>query len=226
MVRPKASAENLEIAAQFANAITKKISSLDLKKNGGEVHCKGSNSIFAALRRCLPTLTRLSLETDPVHKDSISELEFKKYLERIGFESYRHRHRIRGTFDRWSKGYQRWKNLRWINPEVPEDLDIMNSCLVELANKYPCFSSLRHETVVTFLASANTVKSQSFMPEGDDKNNPTLSMLEDEEGLSCPHLKGTRGGSAKRKPAPPPSPWSMTRLSTPKRCKCSFATHP
>ena len=64
---------------------------------------------------CLPALVRQGSESS--EKGSVSEIELFKFLRRIGYSSFRFRHRIRGTTDQWSKGFQRWKNLRWIQME-------------------------------------------------------------------------------------------------------------
>ena len=184
MVRPKASEKNLEIAREFANAITVKRSSGEEKTKTGHVGCKGSNSVFAALRYCLPRLTRLQTEKIHLHRNAVSEIELNKCLTQTGFISHRQRRRILGTY-RWSKGHLRWKNIRWIDPGVPEDLETLHFRLVELIYRYPSISYLHHDTVISFLASACSAQDHE---EADGRPDRSSSTLESAESLACPFV--------------------------------------
>jgi hypothetical protein len=165
MVRPKASEENLEIAAKFVNAITVSEAQCPTRKNIGQINCRGSNSLFAALRQCLPILTRLPKEAA---LDAVSEIELNKYLARLGYVSYRYRHRIRGTVDKWSKGLQRWRNLRWINTKNLAELEMLHVLIAELVRQFPRVSSLHHGFLVYFLSNKSSSHDDSSMPESDD----------------------------------------------------------
>ena len=108
MVRPKASQANLQIAAAVTEAATIRQMDAHMNLAHAKVDCKGHNSIFAALRWCLADVVRLK-EYESDQKEGVSEVELNKHLCRLGYYSYRYRHRIQGTQDRWSKGIQRWK---------------------------------------------------------------------------------------------------------------------
>jgi hypothetical protein len=151
MVRPKASEENLKIALGFANTVTTSCS--DVKAKGNYVNCRGSFSIFAALSHCFPKLVKCSTVTDPKDRQSISDIELYKYLAHNGYASKRFRSRIPGSH-RWDKEYLRWTSIRWINPNEPEDLEMLKSRLVELIKCFPCTSSLDQDSLISFLSRA------------------------------------------------------------------------
>ncbi len=192
MVRPKASEENLKVALGFANAVTTSCSNVNDK--GRNVNCKGSASIFAALSQCLPLLVRCSKPTDPKDRHAMSEMELNKYLAHNGYTRLRCRSRIPGTSHGWNKEYLRWKFVRWMNPNEPEDLDMLKSRLVELIKCYPCTSSLDQDSLILFLS-----KVCSSNPESSDSGS--------EGAMSLSRPNNNSGGHYDFQPLP--YPWRI-----------------
>ncbi len=92
MVRPKASNENLAVALALANIIIVRQST----ENGHgslRVHRKGSRSLYAAFRACLPELARNSEEQNPKNRFAVTCIEFNKILLSSGLQSIRKRDR-------------------------------------------------------------------------------------------------------------------------------------
>jgi hypothetical protein len=187
MVRPKASQENLKIAATFAEAVT-----VTFPEKAGKsmpaclpVDCKGSRSIFSALVEAIPDIVRQSSDSNSIHS-TVSEVEFNKFIARLGYTSFRYRHRIRGTVDKWSKGVQRWKHVRWVNPCDSSDLSHLRQGLADLRSRFPCQQTLNEDKIIRFLQSIS---------------NPLLDANEDE----CHIMKefGTSTDSVGWKPSNP-----------------------
>jgi hypothetical protein len=216
MVRPKASEENLKIAFEFATSITSNI--LDMKNEFSQVECKGLNSIFAALRFCLPMLVRrgqsrvaagedgMAKAREFTERNKMTEIELNKYLSKNGFIKWRCRYRIRGTHS-WGKEYLRWKSLRWINPKSIEDMAVLNSRLVEMVDRYPCTSSLDRDALISFLSKASSASSSILEMDG----TVTLSTFESDTDLTHALVPYDGCGAAQ-------SPYSWITPSTSNRC--------
>ncbi len=188
-----------------------------------KVDCKGSKSIFAALTHCLPELTRHSKKTALDLRNAISEIELNKFLARNGFISHRSRHRIPGTH-RWNKGTHRWKDLRWINPKISEDLQTLTSRLLGLANDSSFRCGLHRDSVISFLETVLAGQKSTMYcystPGNDDCNYNIPSAFEDAEGFFCRPMADTSDRASKKENAfrPFSHPWEMTYISTPSRC--------
>jgi hypothetical protein len=154
MVRPKASLENLQISGAFAQAITVRLDTSSTVKYV-KVECRGSNSIFAAMRICLPHLIRM--RSEPAKKGAVSEIQLNKYLAQIGFKQYRYRRRILGTSDKWSKGCHQWQNLRWIQIDKPEELQQLQARLSEIVAHFPKKSVFQENNLLAFLSSVSSI---------------------------------------------------------------------
>jgi hypothetical protein len=220
MVRPKASEKNLKIAADFADAITTRIPKNDEKKQNMQVTCKGSNSIFAALRFCLPKITRHPNEAVLLHRNGVSEIELNKYLIKNGYESSRHRRRIYGT-NRWCKGILLWTNIRWIDPEIPEELEAMNFHLEELIHRDSSISDVYHEPAISLLKCAvisflkRAISAQPEDQEADSRLDNAPSHFEVAQNTFHSHKTGNRIGVATHTAI---QPWGATWLCNPTRC--------
>ena len=213
MVRAKASAENLEIAAKFADAITIRQSQ---RKITGLINCKGSSSIFAALRQCLPSLTRLPKDSALNYSEAVSEIELNKHLVRLGYVSYRHRHRIRGTKDKWSKGLQRWRGIRFINPKIPSELETLNVHLAELIHHFPRGSNLHQGMLVSFLTIASCCRENSSASlQEESEPDVETCYFAGSENTFCPYVVGGCDGGMVRRPLRHEA--HLIRLSSPKR---------
>jgi hypothetical protein len=209
MVRPKASEENLKIALGFAKSIT--LSCSDVKNSGYVVRCKGSASLFSALSLCLPKLVRGSVVNGAEGRESISEIEFNKYLAQNSFTKLRCRNRIPGTRNKWDKEYLRWNSVRWMNPNEPEDLEMLKSRLDELINCHPCTSSLDHDSLLSFLSRAC-----SSIPENSTSSD---SGSEGALTLSRPNIAGDSYDIATGENCFRPFSYPCRMPNTPLRCK-------
>jgi hypothetical protein len=150
-MRPKASQQNLQIAAAFANAVT--IQDCDTKHFNtlALVNCKGSCSIFAALSVCIPDIVRWPEKHDLFGTAGVSEIELNKFLARSGYTSVRHRNRIKGTNDKWTKGFQRWKNRRWADARNFEELRQLWAQLAEIPIRFSVSYSINKSELEIFL---------------------------------------------------------------------------
>ena len=72
-------------------------------------------------------------------------------LTKCGFESFRYRHRIKGTKNRWSKGHRFWKHIRWLDPRVPSELCLLNKLLEE--QRFPTSFSRRFSRLLEFISA-------------------------------------------------------------------------
>jgi hypothetical protein len=152
MVRPKPSLENLQISGAFAEAITVK---LDTRStiNYVKVECRGSNSIFAAIKICLPHLTRM--RSEPAKKGAVTEIQLNKYLAQIGFKQLRYRKRILGSSHKWTEGCHHWKNLRWIQVRNPYELQYLRHRLAEITARFPKKLNFQEDKLFAFLSSVS-----------------------------------------------------------------------
>ncbi len=130
-----------------------------------------------------------------------------KYLSKNGFIKWRCRHRIHGSENCWGKEYLRWKYLRWINPNSIEDMDTLNSRLVEMVARYPCTSSLDRDALISFLSKASSASSST--PELD--GTVTFSTFEGDTDLTHALVPYDGCGAAQ-------SPYTWLTPSTPNRC--------
>ncbi len=154
-MRPKASQRHLQIAAAFADAITVRSDETKCihEKFPCVVKCKGPTSIFSALKVCIPDIVRLSDECSFALKDTVSEIELNKFLARSGYISSRYRNRIRGTKDKWTKGFQRWRFLRWLDPRNPEDLRQLQTQIADIPNRFPGSYHISESKLVQFITN-------------------------------------------------------------------------
>ena len=138
--------------------------------------CKGPTSIFAALKVCIPDIVRLSDEfsfSGYILKDAVSEIELNKFLSRSGYLSSRYRNRIRGTKDKWTKGFQRWKFLRWLDPRNPEELRQLSTQIGEIRKRFPGSYTIHDSELVNFISNLQSIHDEDqSLPAGD------TSMLE------------------------------------------------
>lgn len=130
MVRSKGSPENLGLALAFANAVTRNID--DAADHVYLVDKKGNAAIYLLMIRCLPHLGQNQ------SRDSLSEIEFNKHLQKNGYVPYRKRNRIKGTVDQWQKGTYRWRNRRWIDPWSHGDISYLSHRLTEFSRYDAC----------------------------------------------------------------------------------------
>jgi hypothetical protein len=94
MVRPKASDENLAAALAFANILIIR-KSMNNNEGTKRVHRKGSRSLYAAFRACIPELARNSEDQNPKNRSAVTCVEFNKIMHWSGLESIRRRDRSR-----------------------------------------------------------------------------------------------------------------------------------
>jgi hypothetical protein len=108
-MRPKASRENLHIAAAFTSAITVQCTdSLDLRDHDWyqrRVYCRGPASIFAALQCVLPEIVHDTEQPVSRKKNSLSQSELLKFLGRSGYIMRRYRQRVRGKLRNGAQAY-------------------------------------------------------------------------------------------------------------------------
>ena len=148
-MRPKASQHNLQLAAAFADCLT--VRRDESIVDTAAIHCKGPASLFAALQAGIPEV--VCTGTGCRLNGSISEIELNKFLSRSGYLSFRFRHRIRGTKDRWSKGEQLWKCIRWIDPREPAELNLAKRKLALLKTRFPGPHYAHDDDILAFLFS-------------------------------------------------------------------------
>jgi hypothetical protein len=170
-MRPKASPQHLQIAAAFANAVT--IRSSEPKLNNEVfpfvVKCKGPTSVFSALKVCIPDIVRSSNDYSYTIKDAVSEIELNKFLVRSGYVSLRHRSRVKGTKDKWTKGFQRWRFLRWLDPRNPEELSQLKENIAEIPNRFPGSYSIHETELVHFILNLESIDDEiQFLCVGDN----------------------------------------------------------
>jgi hypothetical protein len=189
-MRPKASLGNLQLAAAFADSLS--VLSEDSRVNAAAIRCRGPTSYFAALKVGIPEIVRA--HDGGGQKGAISEMEFNKFLASLGYVSFRYRHRIRGTKDKWSRGVQLWKHFRWLDPGIPDELDLIKSQLSQLKTRFPGTYSIEENEIISFLAS---------IPFGCDKKD-SASDSNDEQGVAkgkrlatTSALRLSTGGSSK-----------------------------
>jgi hypothetical protein len=152
-MRPKASRENLHIAASFASAITIQRNDSRIVSSNDCVECKGPASIYAALQFGLPDIVRDAENSGGRKRNTVSEAELVKFLCRSGYIRYRYRPRVRGTINEWSAGSQRWKNIRWVDTRNSGDMRHMDERLSELASKLPKTLKLDKRRLASFLST-------------------------------------------------------------------------
>jgi hypothetical protein len=154
-MRPKASQLHLHIAAAFANAITVRNddTKINLENNIHAVKCRGPTSIFSALNICIPDIVRQSVDGNILLKGAVSEIELNKFLSRSGYISSRLRNRIKGTKDKWTKGFQRWKFLRWLDPRNPEELRHLRTQLAEIPIRFPGSYFIHESRLIDFISN-------------------------------------------------------------------------
>jgi hypothetical protein len=166
-MRPKASQLHLRIAAEFANAVTMRTEESKLSQDFFPyiVRCKGPTSIFSALKVCIPDIVRLSDDSSYILKDAVSEIELNKFLARSGYTSTRHRNRVRGTKDKWTKGFQRWRFRRWLDPRNPDELRQLHICIAEINNLFPGSHSIHETELVHFMLNLQWIRDESYAGE-------------------------------------------------------------
>ncbi len=183
-MRPKASPLNLHIAAAFASAVTvhRGEDSKPIEKFLPVVKCKGPMSIFSALKVCIPDIVRLPDESESVLKGAVSEIELNKFLARSGYVSSRLRNRIKGTTDKWTKGFQRWKSIRWVDPRNPDELTQLRTKLAEIQALFPGPYSIYESQLLHFILNLQSVDDDcSSVPmydtsmELDERSSPDAS---------------------------------------------------
>jgi hypothetical protein len=153
-MRPKASRENLHVAAAFTSAITVQCTdSRNSRALGSFVYCRGPASIYAALQCGLPDIVRDTVQPGARKKNSISQSELIKFLCRSGYIMLRYRQRVRGETNKWSTGFQVWKNIRWVDPSNGEDMRKMQEGLEYLALKFPSAPTIQTSCLMSFLSS-------------------------------------------------------------------------
>jgi hypothetical protein len=146
MGRPKASPRNLSIALAFANTVTLSTNSCT---ESDQVHCKGNESLFAALCTCLPGIVR-RLESDSNQHLKVSCVELNKALADSGYVPCRKRKRLAGSSSRWTKGVVVWSNRRVANPRDSADLFHIQHGLSQMHNSFPETRALAlHEVLAT-----------------------------------------------------------------------------
>ncbi len=166
-MRPKASQKHLQIAAAFANAVT--VRSDDSKSNQEifpHLLCKGPKSIFSALKVCIPDIVRQSGHCTNVLNDAVSEIELNKFLSRCGYVSIRHRNRVRGTKDKWTKGFHRWRFLRWLDPRNPVELKQLQAQIAEIPSRYPGSYSIHESELVQFISNLQSIDEEAQSSRG------------------------------------------------------------
>jgi hypothetical protein len=149
-MRAKGSSEFLEIALDFANALTMHKDAELRMRNNLVVNCKGSNSIFAVLSLSIPGLVRTE-DGKRTMRGAISETELCKFLIRSGYISYRERTRVKGTKDKWNKTVLRWKHRRWINLLNPDECMILKTKLTEIQARNKHGWSICESSLLKFL---------------------------------------------------------------------------
>ena len=150
-MRTKGSQVYLDFGLKFANSIT--VDNEEARGDGRAVDCRGPNSIFAVLSLTIPNMVRITNNNGKVLKGAISEIELCKYLTKSGYVPYRHRSRVKGMKNMWTKGVQRWEHRFWVDPENADDLNHFRSKFVELQALYtPAY--LISETKLLRLVSA------------------------------------------------------------------------
>jgi len=153
-MRTKGSIQCLSFGLEFANAVT-----VEIDENHSApclVDCNGPNSVFAVLHMCVPSIVRTDANSNPI-KGAISSIEFRKFLAKSGYESCRHRSRVRGTKDKWTKGIKRWKNRRWIDPDNADELAHFKTKLDKLKSCSSRFGSICEIKIVEFLSSRSRI---------------------------------------------------------------------
>jgi hypothetical protein len=126
------------------------------------VDCKGPNSVFSAILSCMPMIARTN--DCSRSRGAFSEIELCKYLTKSGYTPYRVRSRVKGTTDKWTKGINRWKGRRWIDPRSPGDLDHLRSRLDTL--RLLCTSSPNFDRKILCFIS-NLADAKQLKEEGE-----------------------------------------------------------
>lgn len=176
-MRQKGSQEYLHVAAAFANAVTVRENECTRDISAVPVDCRGRLSIFSALQVCLPHIARDNEgKIRDTVKGAISEAECNKFLAKSGYSAYRYRHRLKGVKDKWSKGVQRWKNIRWINPNNAEEAVLLQSQLHLLYTRFPVLCTSLERSVVDFLSKLKS-SPDSDTPEVDGEEFENDSIL-------------------------------------------------
>ena len=149
-MRSKGCAEWLDVGLEFANAVT--VENDNHRSWFRLVDCKGPNSVFAALSLSMPSIARISDGQNQL-KGAISAIEFCKFLVKSGYEPYRHRNRVKGTKDKWTKGVQRWKNRRWVDLNNADELLLFQAKLEALKPQISCLCTLSERRLFEFLST-------------------------------------------------------------------------
>jgi hypothetical protein len=172
-MRPKASELHLNIAAAFAKAVTLTLND-DSKLNSPNVKCKGPTSIFSALKVCIPEIVRLPNSDCILHNTAVSEIELNKFLSRSGFVSSRCRNRVKGTTDKWTKGFQRWKSIRWLDPRSPEELSQLQTKLAEISDLSNAAYSIHESQLIHFISNLHFIEGDCPQPRHAAGLSPAL----------------------------------------------------
>ena len=162
-MRLKGSLEWLKFGLEFAEAVTVEID--DFRGKHGFVDCKGSNSVFAALSWSIPSIVRMKEDSTCV-RGSISETELYKYLAKSGYVAYRHRSRVKGTKDRWTKGVCRWERRRWVDLKYADHLEHLRAKLIELRKFCTPSIFLSESRLFEFLSAKSNAEEQEFAGAG------------------------------------------------------------
>ena len=180
-MRPKASQDNLQFAAAFAECLS--VRSDDLRANTTAIRCKGPTSLFAALRIGIPEIVRDHYGVG--QKGAVSEIELNKFLVRSGYITFRYRQRIRGAKDKWSKGVHLWKHIRWLDPSSPNDLDLIKRQLSQLRLRFSGSYSIRESEVLSFLSSLRTRCSEKDDSATDSNSVDTRKQASTADPSGC-----------------------------------------
>ena len=164
-MRTKASQLHLHIAAAFANAVTVRNSDEQWPLDSLYVNYRGPSSIFSALKVSIPQIIRLSASDDHKgKKGAVSEIELNKFLARSGYISIRHRNRIKGTKNKWTKGFRRWKHLRWADTRNSEELRELRAKLEEIQIQFSGFCFINESELGTFLSNLKYKPNEGSSP--------------------------------------------------------------
>ena len=121
MPRPRVSPENSRFALEFARMVV----TSDAAAEQSFVARHGDCSIFSLLRKCHPGIIReqsmASKSKGGWNRKGISEAELLRLLAQSGFSRCRDRKAKTMEKDPTGAGMCMFKNLRWRNPESPED---------------------------------------------------------------------------------------------------------
>jgi len=133
MGRPSASPENREKAILFARGVT-----TTTDANSDIIARSGVLSLFSAFARCAPSLVRVDSTSK---RDSISELEFNKELQSVGFQRLRDRRSVAKSKKDHPDGVGLYLfcKRRWLDPANKADKQALVKCWTGLVKLEKAF---------------------------------------------------------------------------------------